>query len=277
MVNLTVQDLCFSYGTSRVLDGISFVVEPGTVTGIVGPNGCGKTTLLRCIDRLLVPSEGRVCIGDRDMASMNRREIARHIAYVPQAVTTRSASTVYEILLLGRRPYLNWSVTTADEEEVAGAMECFGIREFAFRHLHELSGGERQRVMIARAIAQDTGIILLDEPTSSLDLHHQMGVLEVLASVARERTISILMAIHDLNLAARYCDEIIVLHSGKVFGTGSPAALFTPDMVRDTYGIHAVVKHDLGAPYVVPLSVAGADDGDEKHTGCHGETTRSGL
>ncbi|HDR73385.1 MAG TPA: ABC transporter ATP-binding protein [Methanoculleus sp.] len=267
MVNLTVEDLCFSYGTRRVLDGISFASEPGTVTGIVGSNGCGKTTLLRCIDRLLVPSSGRVCIGDRDMASLSRREIAKAIAYVPQTAATRSALTVYEILLLGRRPYLNWSVTAADEEEVARAMACFGVGEFAFRHLHELSGGERQRVMIARAIAQDTGIILLDEPTSNLDLHHQMGVLEVLASVANEDNISILMAIHDLNLAARYCDEIIVLKDGTAFGTGSPAALFTPEMVREIYGIHAVVKHDLGAPYVVPLRVVGPDDGGETPAG----------
>ncbi len=256
MVKLRVEDLHYTYRKKSVLDDISFSLEGGALLGIVGPNGCGKTTLIKCIDRILIPPQGKIFVDGRDMETMSRREIASEIAYVPQSVTARSSATVFEIVLLGRRPHMGWSVGEEDEEAVIDAMDRIGIGEFAFRRLHELSGGERQRVMIARALAQESPLLLLDEPTSSLDINHSMLVLEVLRSVAASQRISVAMAIHDINLALRYCDEILMLKDGHVRGHGPPTELITAEAVRDVYGIEAAVKDECGAPFIVPLSAA---------------------
>jgi iron complex transport system ATP-binding protein len=175
------------------------------------------------------------------------------MAYVPQSAGNRTAATVFETVLMGRRPYLNWKVSPADEDKVVEALTLLDLEELALRRVAELSGGERQRVMIARALVQETDAIFLDEPTSNLDLCHQMGVMEILRDLADKKGLAIVIALHDLNLAATYCHRLLVLEGGSIYGCGAPAEVLTEDMLRSVYGIEAVVKRDLPAPYIVPL------------------------
>jgi iron complex transport system ATP-binding protein len=253
MALLSVDDLSFAYRDRTVLSRISFSVDAGEVLGLVGPNGCGKTTLIKCVDGMLSPQEGKVVLGGRDLGGMHRREVARAMAYVPQSAGNQTASTVFETVLMGRRPYLNWTVSPGDEERVAAALDLLDLGGLAFRKVAELSGGERQRVMIARALVQETGVILLDEPTSNLDIRHQMAVMEVLHGLAEEKGLAVVIALHDLNLAATYCHRLLVLAEGSIYGYGAPEEVLTPEMLGSVYGIEAVVKQDLPAPYVVPV------------------------
>ncbi|NLA38437.1 MAG: ABC transporter ATP-binding protein [Methanomicrobiales archaeon] len=253
MALLSIEDLSFAYRSHTVLSGVSFVVNAGEVLGLVGPNGCGKTTLIKCVDGMLSPEEGRVTLGGRDLRTMHRREVAREMAYVPQSAGNQTASTVFETVLMGRRPYLNWTVSPEDEERVAAALDLLDLGGLAFRKVAELSGGERQRVMIARALVQETGVILLDEPTSNLDIRHQMAVMEVLHGLAEEKGFAVVIALHDLNLAATYCHRLLVLADGSIYSYGVPEEVLTPEMLGNVYGIEAVVKQDLPAPYVVPV------------------------
>lgn len=261
MALLSVDGLSFAYRDREVLRGITFPVTAGEILGLVGPNGCGKTTLIRCINGMLTPHGGRVLLGGREVCMMHRREIARTMAYVPQSTGNHTSSTVFETVLMGRRPYLNWTVSRDDEEKVAEALDLLDLRDLALRQVGELSGGERQRVMIARAVVQETGMILLDEPTSNLDVCHQMGVMEVLRSLAGERGLAVVIAIHDLNLAATYCHRLMVMKAGVVYGYGTPGEVLTEEMLRAVYGIEAVVKRDLAAPYMVPVRPGGLRGG----------------
>jgi len=253
MPRLSVEDLSFAYRDRRVLHGVTFSVDAGEVLGLVGPNGCGKTTLIRCVDGMLTPDGGRVMLDKRAIRTMHRREVAQAMAYVPQSAGNRTAATVFETVLMGRRPYLNWTVNRTDEEKVVAALDALDLGDLALRKVGELSGGERQRVMIARALVQETGAILLDEPTSNLDVCHQMGVMEVLRGLAEEKGLSIVIALHDLNLAATYCHRLMVMKAGAVYGYGAPDEVLTEEMLRAVYGIEAVVKRDLAAPYMVPV------------------------
>jgi len=254
-----VQELSYSYRDRQVLADVSFALDAGEVIGLVGPNGSGKTTLLRCLDRILDP-EGDIRLDGRDLCSMNRPEISRTIAYVPQNGGTSGSATVFETVLMGRRPHLRWSVTEEDERKVSEALSLLGIGGFASRRVDRLSGGERQRVLIARAIAQDARILLLDEPTSALDVRSQIEVMALLSRLAEERRLAVVAAIHDLNLAARYCHLLLILKDGRVLGRGTPPSLLTGRMVRAAYGIEASVKDEMGVPYVVPLRPSNNDD-----------------
>lgn len=253
MPRLSVEDLSFAYRDRQILHAITFSVGAGEILGLVGPNGCGKTTLIRCIDGMLTPGGGRVKLNGREIRTMHRREVAQAMAYVPQSAGNRTSATVFETVLMGRRPYLNWTVSREDEEKVIAALDLLDLGGLALRKIAELSGGERQRVMIARALVQETGAILLDEPTSNLDVCHQMAAMEVLSGLAGEKGLSIVVALHDLNLAATYCHRLMVIKDGAVYGYGTPDEVLTEEMLRSVYGIEAVVKRDLEAPYMIPV------------------------
>jgi len=239
-LQLRAEDLAFSYGGRDVLGGVSLALGPGELVGVLGPNGSGKTTLVRCLMGFLAPRRGRVTLGARDVADWPRRELARRLAVVPQEMPTDFPLLVRELVLLGRVPHLparGLGFESAHDRAVAeAALADAALTELADRPLHQLSGGELRRAFIARALAQEPPILILDEPTSSLDLRHQLGILELLRRRARAGA-GILVVLHDLNLAASYCDRVVVLASGRVAAAGPPDVALDPAILSDVYGV----------------------------------------
>lgn len=230
--NLTVQ-----FGQKLVLDQLNLQVEEGTFCALLGPNGCGKTTLLRCIGGLLRPDEGRVLIDGKPIEKYTIRERAQKISLVRQQQATDLEFSAFEMVLMGRNPYQRrlQNESQADWDLVEQCMRQTGTWHLRFAHPHEMSGGELQRVMIARALAQTTPIMLLDEPTSNLDIAHQLEIMEILKSLKK----TILIVVHDLNLALQYCPQAVLLNKGKVFAQGPTAETLTPHNVERLYGVRA--------------------------------------
>jgi len=252
-MKLEIRGVGFSYDSRPVLEDVTMSVDKGNVVSLVGPNGSGKTTLLKCINKILKPNKGVVLVEERDVREMKLKELAKLIGYVPQTSTNSFPSTVFDTVLLGRRPYVNWSVSSKDREIVARTLTLMGIEDLALRHLNELSGGERQKVIIARALAQEPQVILLDEPTSNLDIKHQLEVLGIIRSVVEEKEIAAVIAIHDLNLASRFSDKIILLHKGRIYDVGEPAKVLTQENIKTVYGVDVEIYNDSGIPYIVPV------------------------
>jgi iron complex transport system ATP-binding protein len=252
LVNITIKGLSFGYNGSRILDGLDLVIDDSEVLGLVGPNGSGKTTLIKCIDKILKP-KGSILVDDRDIESMSRQDIARCMGYVPQSSSTPLATTVFDTVLMGRRPHMSWRVTPADIDKVAEMIELLHLDDLAMKDFSDLSGGQKQKVLIARALCQEPGVILLDEPTSNLDMKHQLEVMEIICSIVKKKKVSAVMAIHDLNLASRFVDRLAILKDGKIYAAGTPSDLISKENIRDVYGVEAVVMKDLDKPYVIPL------------------------
>ncbi|HQE97906.1 MAG TPA: ABC transporter ATP-binding protein, partial [Methanothrix sp.] len=198
MANIIIKNLAFGYNSHRILDGINLSIENSEILSLVGPNGSGKTTLIKCIDRILKP-KGSILLDGKEIEKMSRQDIARQIGYVPQSSSTPLATTVFDTVLMGRRPHIGWRVTDADLEKVADVLEMLHLDDLAMRDFSQLSGGQKQKVLIARALAQEPAVLLLDEPTSNLDMLHQLEVMEIVSRTVKERKISAVMAIHDLN------------------------------------------------------------------------------
>ncbi|MEM2124630.1 MAG: ABC transporter ATP-binding protein [Methanolinea sp.] len=256
-MRLEVENLSFSYGERQVLIGIDLAVRDGEIVGVLGPNGSGKTTLIKCIDYILAPV-GKVTLDGKDVSSMGPVERARLIAYVPQAFSVGMAMTVFEAVLMGRRPYVSWAVADRDIEVVTSTMESLGLQDLAFRKVTQISGGERQKVTIARALVQEPALLLLDEPTSALDLRHQLEIMAILRSRAKKGEMGVLMAIHDLNIAARCCDRVVLLKDGRISGEGPPEEILTGETIRDVYGVRVATAKVDGIPVIVPVEPVGA-------------------
>lgn len=250
---LQVSDLDFSYNGAPIFEGIGANVKKGCVVTIVGPNGVGKTTLLKCIARILKPSGGAVRIENQNAGGMSRKELARQVGYVPQSTPSGFSMTVFETILAGRRPHMAWRPAEKDLQRTAQIIKEMKLDDFAMREMDSLSGGQAQKVMLARALAQEPDYLLLDEPTSSLDLHHQLDVLEMVAVLVKSKGVGVLMAMHDLNLAARFSHTILMMHRGGIFCQGIPSEVITPGNIRTVYGVEAVVRQDNGYPHVQPL------------------------
>lgn len=249
-----VRGIQFSYGSRVALKNITMSVGEGEVVGLVGPNGSGKTTLLKCLDRILSPQKGTILLSGRDAGKMKLRDLARLLGYVPQSITRSFPSTVFDTVLLGRKPHIGWGIGSRDKEIVSDLLKSMGLEEMALRDFNELSGGERQKVVLARALAQEPEVLLLDEPTNNLDIRHQLEVLDLIVDMAKDRSLSVIIAMHDLNLAARYSDTMIMLKEGKVFAAAEPESVLTRDNVRVVYGVEAVVTDgDLGKPHLLPI------------------------
>jgi iron complex transport system ATP-binding protein len=255
-VTVHVQNLQFGYDDESVLDGVDLSVASGELLGLLGPNGSGKSTLLQCLNRILEPDGGTVRIDGNRVADLHRTETARRVGYVPQEETSAFPSTVFETILQGRRPHGGWSPSEADREAVTAVIERLDLDAFAMRQMTELSGGQRQKVRLGRALVQDPSVMLLDEPTSALDLKHQLDVMDLVVEHVREREVAGVVAIHDLNLAARYCDRVALLHEGEIYDVGGPDVL-TPETIRTVYGVDATVRHHRGRRLVVPEAPAG--------------------
>ncbi len=240
-MRLRVQGIEFAYNSVPVLREVAFEAREGEIIGVLGPNGSGKTTLLRCMNRALSPSKGTVLVEEKEIGSLSRKEIACEMAVVPQNCIITFPFTALEIVMMGRNPSLDRfkRETKADLEIVKGAMEATGVSS-----LDQLSGGERQRVIIARALAQQPKIMLLDEPTLHLDVNHQMEIMELVKELARREKLTVIMVSHDLNLAARYCDKLILLDEGNVLSAGTVPDVLTQDNVERVFKIRSVVQYD---------------------------------
>ncbi len=250
---LRVSDLVFNYNGTSVLRGIGVSLDKGRMVSIVGPNGAGKTTLLKCIARFLKPARGAVRIENQDIRDMPRKELSRRLGYVPQSMPLRFPMTVFETVLTGRRPYMSWRPAEKDLQRTAQIIREMNLEELAMRDMDRLSGGQAQKVMLARALAQDQDYLLLDEPTSSLDLYHQLEVLELVAILVKDKGVGVLMAMHDLNLAARFSHTVLMMKRGEIVCQGSPSEVITSENIRAVYGVEALVRQDNGYPHVQPL------------------------
>jgi iron complex transport system ATP-binding protein len=208
---LKVHGLEFQYKDTDILKNIEIEINRGEILSILGPNGTGKTTLLKCIVGIIKPQKGNFFIGNKNMLHIKRNELAKRISYVPQSSPSKFPITVFEAVLMGRSPYIMWRPSDKDLKIAANVLKFLKLEEFALKNFDELSGGEKQKVLIARAVAQDTEYLLMDEPTSSLDLKHQMEIMEVISNMVKTKNVGAAFAMHDLNLASRFSDRIVML------------------------------------------------------------------
>ena len=254
---LVAREVTLGYGDRPVVHGLTTAVPDRGITVIVGANACGKSTLLRGLARLLRPSSGAVLLDGRAIGTLAPRQVARTLGLLPQHPVTPEGVNVVDLVGRGRHPHQGtlrrWS--REDEQAVAQALELTGTLDLADRLVDELSGGQRQRVWIAMALAQQTDLLLLDEPTTYLDVAHQVEVLDLLVDLNRARGTTIVMVLHDLNLAARYADHLVAMREGRVVGEGPPADVITEDGVREIFGMDSRVVPDpvTGTPMVVPV------------------------
>ncbi|MBP2704315.1 ABC transporter ATP-binding protein [Microbispora sp. RL4-1S] len=254
---LGARELTTGYGTAVVLGDVTVDIPEGRITAMIGANGCGKSTLLRTLGRALDPMAGTVLLDGKDIATEPRRSVARLLALLPQSPVAPEGLTVRELCGFGRHPHRGMLArdTAADRAAVEQALAAAGLDDLAERPLHRLSGGQRQRAWIAMALAQETPIMLLDEPTTYLDIAHQLDVLNLLADLNRTQGRTIVMVLHDLNQAAQYAHHLVAVADGGVYATGSPEDLLTPELVRAVFGVESVVvPHPVtGTPLCLPI------------------------
>nr|WP_251050402.1 MULTISPECIES: ABC transporter ATP-binding protein [unclassified Streptomyces] len=244
------------YGDRIVAEDLDLPIPAGRVTALVGPNACGKSTALRALARLLKPADGTVLLDGEDIAALSARDFALRLALLPQTPSAPDGITVRDLVARGRTPHQRWwrQWSSVDEAAVDTALAATGSAELADRSIDELSGGQRQRVWIAMALAQDTSVLLLDEPTTYLDLAHQVDVLELVAELNRSEGRTVVMVLHELNLACRYADHLIAMRDGRVVAAGRPSEIVTPELVHEVFGLRAAVIECpvAGTPLVIP-------------------------
>ena len=256
MLTLEMENTTLAYGSKEVVRNMTFMAAPGDMVGLVGPNGSGKSTIIKALCHVLIPKSGRVLTNGLDISRLSHRDLAKTISVVPQTPVLPSAFTAFEIVLMGRNPHLGmFQYEKSHDINIAWeAMERCGVQQFADRHISELSGGEIQSVVIARALAQETEGILLDEPTANLDIGRQIEVLDLLKEECQRRQLTIIAAIHDLNLAAAYCEKLVLIKNGSLYAFGSPREVITSANICNVYGAGSYVHtHPLsGLPAVLP-------------------------
>jgi iron complex transport system ATP-binding protein len=250
-MTFAVEHVSHSYRQKEVLKDVSFSLESGELMTIMGPNGVGKTTLLKSLVGILPGSVGRMTLDGEDITGLSPRERARLIAYVPQRSHV-SGSTVFESVLLGRRPYLTWDVSEKDLDMVSEIISVIGLEDLSEKKVDSISGGEYQLVQIARALVQDPKVILLDEPTNNLDVSNQEKVLKVLKDIISERGLCAGMTNHDINLSARHSDRLLMLRSGEIYASGGKEVI-TSQSIKDVYGMDVTVETVRGNPMIVPI------------------------
>jgi iron complex transport system ATP-binding protein len=266
-MTLDVHDASFAYGEATVLDGVSITVNDGELLGLLGPNGSGKTTLLRAIDAMHDLDGGQITLDGTNITTLSREQVARRIGYLPQVEGSTPPATVFDTVLLGRQPYFQWRPTDEDRKVVERVLDELGIRDLAMRQVPTLSGGQRRTVLLARALVQAADVLLLDEPTSGLDLKHQHEVMRRVRAAVHESNRAGIVAIHDLDLATRFCDRFAFLYDGEVYAAGGEEVL-TADVVGTVYDVPVEVFDRSGRTHVVPQDPAvaeqsGAEDAED--------------
>jgi len=248
---LSVAGIGFSYNSHPVLENIGFELDKGLILGILGVNGAGKSTLLKCLNKILNPHKGSVILNSEDIFAMKGTEIAKRMAYMPQKYSD-DPLTVFDAVLLGRKPHIRWSATDKDFRIVEEILAEMNLVPFSLRPVNSLSGGEMQKVVIARALAQEPKVLLLDEPTSNLDIRNQFEVMGMIRRIVKERELSAVVSIHDLNLAFRFADIFLMMKHHKVYSLIDKKDVST-EMIRDVYGIDVFLAQVKGHPVIVPL------------------------
>jgi iron complex transport system ATP-binding protein len=252
---IEIDSLSFNYGLHPALKDITLSVKPGEILAVVGPNGAGKTTLIRAASGILQPNSGRVLVAGTDIVQLSESKRARYLAVVPQARKLPPAYTVWHTVMLGRTPYLSWlgQPGKKDHQSTHWALDRTQTLPFADCRIDELSGGEQQRVLLARALAQQTPILLLDEPTAHLDLHHQTSLLSLLRELVDEKKLAVLMALHDLNLVSLYADRVALLVKGTLRALGTPREVLTPQQLTEVYQtpLHVIPHPDYDTPLIL--------------------------
>lgn len=247
---IEVKNIRYHYrGGREVLKNVSFSLEPGQFLAILGNNGVGKSTLLKCFNKILKADSGEFLLDGENILRMNNHEIARHIAFVSQNVSN-TQMTVHDVVMLGRRPYMKWGFTEHDHEIVHESMRRLNLEDMRGRFLNQLSGGERQKVMLARALAQEPKLLLLDEPTSSLDIHNQYQVLQIVRDICHKEGLTAIVVIHDLNLALRFCDKFLLLREGEVYACGGHEILDSAAL-KNVYQVDARIVEVEGQKMIL--------------------------
>jgi iron complex transport system ATP-binding protein len=259
---LQCQSVSYTLDGATLIAGAELAVETGTFLGVIGPNGAGKSTLLRLAAGLIAPSSGEITLDGRSLRAQPRKQIARLLGYVPQQVRLDFPFSVADVVMDGRNPHLGRFQIgdTADRRIVWEAMEQTGILPLAERNVQTLSGGEKQRVLIARALAQQPRVLLLDEPTANLDLYHQHAIVRLVRRLAAEQGLAVVAAIHDINLAARYCDQLAVLMSGRIVATGPPAMTLTRALLAGVFAVEAEITPEPDVAGAVRVHVLNPSD-----------------
>ncbi len=259
-MKINIKNIDFSYNSVKTLQNISLVINPSEFVCILGPNGSGKSTLLKCINRILKVKIGSILLDGHEIQKLDQKEIAKQIGYVPQVSNNKMSSTVFNTVLLGRRPYINWNLSADDKLKVMEAIKLMELEELIERDFNKLSGGEQQKVILTRALAQEPAVLLVDEPTNNLDLKHQMEVLSLISDIKNKKNITVLMAIHDLNHAARYADKVIMMNKGKICYAGKPAEVLNKENIRNIFEVEVLINQVEGIIQIVSLNTANKDD-----------------
>ena len=263
MIKLEMQNVTLAYGHKVVVRDLTFQMMPGQMVGLVGPNGCGKSTIIKALSRVIAPYSGRILLNGKDISRISRKDLACMLGVVPQMSLLPSVFTAFEIVLMGRNPHLGlFQYEGPRDMDIAWqAMERASTQHLAHRRINELSGGEIQGVVIARVLAQETEAILLDEPTSNLDIGRQIEILDLIKGLCRENNMTVVAALHDLNLASQYCDQLILINNERIHAEGTPAMVINPENIEEVYGSGSYVHtHPLsGLPAVLPHA------GNSKH------------
>lgn len=250
---LSVTDLVFSYNDNvDILDKVGLSIDRPEIVGILGPNGSGKTTLIKCINNILTPKQGKIMLDKSDIRGMSLNNIAKRMAYVPQnAERDMNSPNVYDVVMMGRKPHTSWQYTAADDKIVWKIMYDLSVAHLASHRFDELSGGQLQRVLIARAIAQEARIFLLDEPTSNLDVKYQIEVMEIIRNIVQQKNVGACIIVHDLNLAYRFCDRVVMMCDKAVKYAGTPKEVMTPFNIKEVFGVDSAVCEINGRGHIV--------------------------
>ena len=250
-MQIRIDNVEFSYTSAPVLNDISLDIDGPAFVSILGPNGVGKSTLIHCINKILQPTSGSVFIDGKDVKETSIKELAKQIGYVPYSANDTFPLTVVDTVMMGRHPHSKWKSLDNDLDVVYDTLKMLGISHLAMRQFNELSAGQHQKVMLARGLVQEPKILLLDEPTSNLDIRHQLDVTKMLKRLSVEKGILIIMISHDINITAKYADSVILMFQGKIFDVGTPREVITEDNLRTVYGVESRVIDDEGRPHVI--------------------------
>lgn len=263
-MEIEIEDMCFSYGSVPVLKNVELKLEGPRFVSILGPNGVGKSTLIHCMNKILEPTSGKVFIDGEDVNGISIKDLAKQVGYVPYSANDTFPLSVVDTVLMGRHPHSNWKSLDSDLDVVYATLKVLGISRLALRPFNALSAGQHQKVMLARGLVQEPKVLLLDEPTSNLDIRHQLDVTRLLRDLAYEKNILVIMISHDINIAAKYADEVIMMHGGTIFSVGTPEEVITAENLQTVYGVTSEVIMDNGRPHVILRDAMRMEDEDDE-------------